>query len=840
MATQPIEDGQDRETAGVGQDHGDLATLLERVGTLQSGVQGMGAGECLEVLEALHRLGGVVDAVRVDVIAQLAARTGEDLLARAGVGEPGELSPTGRERWRGRCKSLAATEVATLTGMGRWQARQLVAVALAPKAVSAPVREGLVAGVVTWGQVEHFWRRAGGLPHEHAADVATALFATGTTPDKVAVERLTTTSPDDTDNDRGSAGGVSVEPWPAKVYVEALEREVTRAQGRDPVADAARRAQVHRGRCAYGVIDDDGTGQVVITGDAASTAACVDRLHVLARRSRLAGDARTETQLRSDIGRALLLHGTLPLPDLTHHQPEDADQDVDLTSVVSPEDIASLAQIISGTPTYDLQVVVPWDATTNTAALAVPAASADAPPGPGGPSAPGGEIVSGVGRLVGRFPRFFTTGQMRQMLLAPGTTLHRVLTDPADGRCLERTLARYTPDTAMRTQVAAADLLSRAPGQTLPVRDGQLDHVHEYLLGGATSEVNLQGLDTVFHALKTQKFWHAQIDTTRHVTWTSFFDRTYRTRAHDYTQYLTTATTHTVDGDTESVDLHEDPQVEEDTRPRPGRPLSADARSHLASLLVYAALAARQRGAPLEARDDDPDSDTDLIGPITDTTAPSSCATPAPATTAAPPAPTPTPPPPNTSSSTPPRPSWQPNTGPTPSPAATPPAPATAPRATTPPQTTPTTPGATNPHPSDREPAGQRSAVSQSGSPTTRCHLAHQPLRRRTPAQSSGSAAKAAFMSLYQPSDFRGRRQRAFISSRAGWWLTFPAFSASLRCLSWAAITSSWVSPRCPRSQGPPSWRQVIVFIPTPSVSDQSVADRFFPDTPVTIQASQM
>ncbi|MFK5691031.1 hypothetical protein ACI3EY_15340, partial [Ornithinimicrobium sp. LYQ92] len=584
MATQPIEEGQDRESAGVGQDHGDLATLLERMGTLQSGVQGMGAGECLEVLEALHRLSGLVDAVRVDVVAELAARTGEDLLARAGVSEPGELSVTGRERWRGRCKSLAATEVATLTGMGRWQARQLVAVALAPKAVSGPVREGLVAGVVTWGQVEHFWRRAGSLPHEHAADVATALFATGTTADKVAVERLTTSSPDDTDS--GSGGGVSVEPWPAKVYVEALEREVTRAQGRDPVADAAHRAEVHRARCAYGVIDDDGTGQVIITGDAASTAACVDRLHVLARRARLAGDGRTETQLRSDIGRALLLHGTLPLPDLTHHQPHRGDQrspdcgddrdhdenrnhdcpDLELASVVTPEDIASLAQIISGTPTYDLQVVVPWDATTNTPVLAASAGRnapmthsgrgdvpiAGCPPGtravpvvsdPTGTVSPSEDTIPGVGRLVGRFPRFFTAGQMRQMVAAPGTTLHRVLTDPADGRCLERSIARYTPDAAMRTQVAAADLLSRAPGQTLPVRDGQLDHVHEYLLGGKTSEMNLQGLDTVFHALKTQKFWHAQIDTTRHVTWTSFFDRTYRTRAHDYTQYLATGTT---------------------------------------------------------------------------------------------------------------------------------------------------------------------------------------------------------------------------------------------------------------------------------------------------------
>src|SRR5699024_3965993 len=79
--------------------------------------------------------------------------------------------------------------------------------------------------------------------------------------------------------------------------------------------------------------------------------------------------------------------------------------------------------------------------------------------------------------------------------------------------------------------------------------------------------------------------------------------------------------------------------------------------------------------------------------------------------------------------------------------------------------------------------------------------------------QSSGSAAKSAFASLYQPSDCLGCSQRYFISWRAWRWVSSPALTASLRCLSWAWMTSSAVSPRWPRSQGPPSCWQVMVFI---------------------------
>ena len=99
-------------------------------------------------------------------------------------------------------------------------------------------------------------------------------------------------------------------------------------------------------------------------------------------------------------------------------------------------------------------------------------------------------------------------------------------------------MTRYAPDAAMRVQVRAADVFSRAPGSTVPATRADLDHVQEYLLGGPTSETNLQALDRPWHAMKTEKFWDAVMDATRNVTWESFWGRLYRTRPHDYRQYL--------------------------------------------------------------------------------------------------------------------------------------------------------------------------------------------------------------------------------------------------------------------------------------------------------------
>src|SRR5690606_25392376 len=83
---------------------------------------------------------------------------------------------------------------------------------------------------------------------------------------------------------------------------------------------------------------------------------------------------------------------------------------------------------------------------------APPSPDASAPVGvpPGGPVVgqaplPGVAWSGTVAELLGLHPAFLTPGQARELALAPGTTMHRILVDPADGRCIERTIASYRP-----------------------------------------------------------------------------------------------------------------------------------------------------------------------------------------------------------------------------------------------------------------------------------------------------------------------------------------------------------------------------------------------------------
>src|SRR5690606_3161895 len=80
-------------------------------------------------------------------------------------------------------------------------------------------------------------------------------------------------------------------------------------------------------------------------------------------------------------------------------------------------------------------------------------------------------------------------GHARELFYTPGTTLHRILTDPADGRAIERTITTYRPDTDMRRQVHTADLYSRNPQHRLTGRTLEIDHVIPYgTPGGTTTE----------------------------------------------------------------------------------------------------------------------------------------------------------------------------------------------------------------------------------------------------------------------------------------------------------------------------------------------------------------
>lgn len=164
-----------------------------------------------------------------------------------------------------------------------------------------------------------------------------------------------------------------------------------------------------------------------------------------------------------------------------------------------------------------------------------------------------------VAEIIGTHPAFITPGQARELFYTPGTTLHRLLTDPADGRCIERTISSYRPDTDMRRQVRAADVYSRHPHSRSTGRHLEIDHVIPFSAqpdpdhpgrpdgpagrgpGGATTETNLANLDLRNHKIKTARELMITINTGRDLTFTTLLGQITRSRAHDYRQYLRTA-----------------------------------------------------------------------------------------------------------------------------------------------------------------------------------------------------------------------------------------------------------------------------------------------------------
>ena len=606
------------------------AALLESLGAERRGQlqdvlpaldrQQLSGEAALDALEASHRVSCAAAGARLHAVRELVARTAAELLADKNVTDPAEMSKTARERWRAEAKSVAVREVVALTGSGRGAAQEEVAIASLPDAARRPVEQALQAGLSTWPLVLSWSRRCARMAHEDAALISRALFATGIDPCEAAVERLT------------PEGELSSRPWAKPVFLEALERLATAVEGADPETRERERAARHAARDAYAIVDDDGTARLVVTGDIVSITGAVSRLQEMAVKARNAGDPRTRSELRSDIARSLLNHGVLPVPDLGGE-----------LGLITPDDIAGLVDVLAGVPAAHVNVIVPWDVLTGTPALSVPnvypepgattdeaagapaegtgpppAEGAGPPPAEGAGSPPsegtglpaGGtgdgasfglvQVLPAVGRLLGRESRFLTAEEVRAIAGRPGTTLHRLLMDPADGRCLERSAAGYAPDAAMRAQILAADVTSRAPGSTVPAPWCDLDHVEEYLLGGPTSEQNLQSLDRPWHAVKTRKFWDAVMDATRNVTWESFWGKVYRTRAHDYRQYLTQAITLPDPGAPAAVP--------------PGEPPTLEEQRHLASLLVYAAIAQRRPGDRLIADDDEPGADVEFLG----------------------------------------------------------------------------------------------------------------------------------------------------------------------------------------------------------------------------------
>lgn len=153
-----------------------------------------------------------------------------------------------------------------------------------------------------------------------------------------------------------------------------------------------------------------------------------------------------------------------------------------------------------------------------------------------------------VAEIIGTHAAFISPGQARELFYTPGTTLYRILTDPADGRCIERTITAYRPDTDMRRQVRTADVYSRHPYSRATGRSLEIDHVIPFstqdaggAVGGTTTETNLANLDLRTHKIKTARELTIAINARRDLTFTTLLGQITGSRTHDYRQYLRTA-----------------------------------------------------------------------------------------------------------------------------------------------------------------------------------------------------------------------------------------------------------------------------------------------------------
>ncbi|WP_202879636.1 HNH endonuclease signature motif containing protein [Serinicoccus kebangsaanensis] len=512
---------------------------------------------------------------------ELAAEVGSALLADKGFSDVEELSAGQRRRWRAETKRLACAELQIALGVGIKEARQLVGVACAPVSVRTVVHEALRSGLAGWGHVRGFWDRCGSLPAESGALVAEALF--GSDAATVVPERL------------GPDGQLLDRPWHAAEFWAALEREAVRVEGQDVQSERERRRKARAERRLWMRIDDDSTATLAITGPLTSLCAISQRVDACARALRKGGDERTLAQLRSDVAQTLLLHGRVDPPEsdtdplltpggaehiaqVVTAQPHISLQVVVPWTTFSSPSTSRSADAAEGPPgKHGGGPPVPPDrprpersgddarhgdpdrehgeAPPASPYRSGPERSGDDPPrdlhgdpplsppdrlGPDRSGDPRSRPVGAVGEIVGRHSAFITPGHARELALTPGAVLSRLLTDPADGRLIERSITSYRPDAAMRRQIIAADVYSRAPGNRRPAAACEIDHETPWGDGGATTETNLSLKDVASHQLKTAGWWSTTMAPNRDLTWQTLLGQIERTRSHDYRQYLPT------------------------------------------------------------------------------------------------------------------------------------------------------------------------------------------------------------------------------------------------------------------------------------------------------------
>lgn len=544
-------------------------TCPPREGTTPPGV--VGATQVVGAICSVARRRAELDAQLIAAVADLVVTCREGVLAE--LDDPISALTSGQaRRVEADTKRRSVTETQAALGVRIAEATTLVGLAIAPAEVVETVRSALGRGETTWPQVRRFWEVTSspsrGLTEDQQLLVTHALF--GSDPALAASERF---DPD---------GELSLgRPWPQADFDAALTREVVACEGTDVLAEREKRRRAYRERRARVRVHDDGTATLVLTGPIHQVLAAHARHDGIARTLRGQGHGATLAQLSVDSMLGTLVHGTIDLPEGV------------ALDELSEETLDDLLAVVNGHPRITMQVIVPADAlgvghpicancagdlsedgpdlatgpprpthqalgtpepTPSPSApsdgIAPPADTAEPtePPDPPDPPPPDGPPQADrrgrglVAEMVGSHPAFISPGHARELFCTPGTTLHRILVDPADGRCVERTITAYRPDADMRRQVHAADVYSRSPFSRLTGRSLEIDHVIPFgtLPGGVTTEQNLADLDKRTHRVKTLRELSLAINTRRDLTFTTLLGQATRSRVHDYRQYLAT------------------------------------------------------------------------------------------------------------------------------------------------------------------------------------------------------------------------------------------------------------------------------------------------------------
>jgi hypothetical protein len=119
-------------------------------------------------------------------------------------------------------------------------------------------------------------------------------------------------------------------------------------------------------------------------------------------------------------------------------------------------------------------------------------------------------------------------------LLANGSPLRRLITDPDDGRLLHYGTRTYIVPPPLADHLVALHQRSAGPHSNVPAAYSDLDHNVPHGEGGPTDPDNVTPLDRRWHRAKTHAGWTYTKNEDGSITWTSPCGQMHRVDPHDY------------------------------------------------------------------------------------------------------------------------------------------------------------------------------------------------------------------------------------------------------------------------------------------------------------------